>query len=164
MADSPHTMSPSRRAFLARTVPVAAAFVVAGGATAVEAAVASPVEAIPTAPPAADPIFAVIAEHRAAQMALADAERDESIWDRADRRAIDAELPLFTTTPTTIAGVAALLEYVGSDVHPCLLSEPEGVTVLSYACGWESNPEMLEAVRTFPRRIGETLRSLLERG
>jgi hypothetical protein len=115
-----------------------------------------------------DPILAVIAEHRTAQEALhaaadvPDADYDQTAWDCADGRAIDAELPLFTTEPTTIAGVAALLEYVGSDVHPCLLSEPEGITVLSYAYGWDNNPAVIEATRTFPRRIGETLRRLIE--
>jgi hypothetical protein len=117
----------------------------------------------------ADPVFAVIAEHRAAQEALdaagkvPEAEYDEAIYDRADRRAIAAELPLFTTAPTTIAGVAALLGYVGSDAHPCLGTEGTEVpTVLSYAYGWANNPEILELARTFPRRMGETLRRLIE--
>ncbi len=65
-AEKPNTPIPSRRAFLTRTAPVAAAFVLAGGATAVEAAVAPVVEPIPAAPPAADPIFALIKRHRAA--------------------------------------------------------------------------------------------------
>jgi hypothetical protein len=116
----------------------------------------------------ADPVFAVIAEHRAAQEALdaagkvPETEYDESIYDRADRRAIDAEHPLFTTEPTTIAGVAALLEYVGSDLHPCLGTDSEdGTTILSYAHGWENRPDVVEAARTFPRRMGTILRNLI---
>jgi hypothetical protein len=90
----------------------------------------------------ADPILAVIAEHRAAQEALhaagnvPNAEYDQSKWEQADDRAIAAELPLFTTAPTTIAGVAALLEYVGADAQPHLQGDEERVsTVLSYAHG-----------------------------
>jgi hypothetical protein len=35
----------------------------------------------------------------------------------ADRKAIDAELPLYSVLPTTPAGAAALSEYVHSDAH-----------------------------------------------
>jgi hypothetical protein len=57
----------SRRAFLLRSAPVAAAIVMAGSATAVEAAAALPADPIPNiAPPAADPIFALIEQHREA--------------------------------------------------------------------------------------------------
>jgi hypothetical protein len=63
--DSTTTIS-TRRAFLLRSAPVAAAVVMVGGATAVEAAVAAPIEPIPAASPAADPIFALIEQHRAA--------------------------------------------------------------------------------------------------
>jgi hypothetical protein len=41
---------------------------------------------------------------------------DPVVAPRADQRAIAAELPLFITEPSTIAGVAALPEYVGSDL------------------------------------------------
>ena len=133
------------------------------------AAMPLPYEAIEAAPRGVpvDPIFAVIAEHRAAQEALDAAGHlpdagDQPAWDRADRRAIDAELPLFTTEPTTIAGVAALLEYVGSDAHPTLGSDGDEVpTVLSYSHGWANNPDVVELARTFARRMGETLRSLI---
>jgi hypothetical protein len=91
------------------------------------AAMPLPYEAIEAAPRGVpvDPIFAVIAEHRAAQEALDAAGHlpdagDQAGWDRADHRAMAPELPMFKTEPTTIAGVAALLEYVGSDAHPGL--------------------------------------------
>jgi hypothetical protein len=117
-----------------------------------------------------DPVFAVIGEHRAAQEALDAAGHlpdagDKRAWDRADRRAMAAELPLFATEPTTIAGVAALLEYVGSDAHPTLGSDGDEVpTVLSYAHGGANNPEILELARAFPRRMGDALRRLTTAG
>jgi hypothetical protein len=132
----------------------------------VRATAGAAASALPIASTAAlvDPVFAVIAEHRAAHDAvLAASGLPDSEYDRIDAIAIATELPLFTTDPTTIAGVATLLEYVGSDVHPCLGTDHEdGTTTLSYAYGWEGNPEMVEATRTFPRRIGETLRHLIE--
>jgi hypothetical protein len=140
----------SRRSMLART-------------TAGAAASALPIAAIATP---VDPIFDVIAEHRNAYDAVLAAsgvpDLPDSEFDRIDAKAIDAELPLFTTEPTTIAGVAALLEYVGSVVHPCLGTDhEEGTTILSYASRWDGSPEMLEATRTIPRRMGETLRRLI---
>jgi hypothetical protein len=68
---------PTRRAFLLRSAPVAAAVVMVGGATAVEAAVALPVEPIPAAP--ADPIFALIEQHRAA---LHEEKRTHDIFEQ----------------------------------------------------------------------------------
>jgi hypothetical protein len=66
------------------------------------------------------------------------------------------------TSPTTIAGVAALLEYVGSDAHEQWHGDEDRVaTVLSYAHGWSNSGEIVEAARTFPRRIGATLRTLI---
>jgi hypothetical protein len=117
----------------------------------------------------ADPIFAVIAEHRAAQedanascnasdLDVEDAPNKERAMDRA----FAAELPLLVTTPTTVAGVAALLEYVGSDAHEQWQGDEDRVaTVISYAHGWDNSGEIVEAARTFPRRVGATLRSLI---
>jgi hypothetical protein len=117
----------------------------------------------------ADPIFAVITEHRAAQedadatCNAGDLNGDEDPnKERAMDRAFAAELPLFVTSPTTIAGVGALLEYVGSDAHEQWQGDDDQVaTVISYAHGWDNSAEIVEAARTFPRRIGATLRSLI---
>jgi hypothetical protein len=118
----------------------------------------------------ADPIFAVIFEHTAAQEQLHAAceateldVEDDPCKQRAEARAFAAELPLFVTSPTTIAGVAALLEYVGSDAHEQWQGGEDRVTVLSYAHGWTNSGEIVEAARTFPRRVGATLRSLIEK-
>jgi hypothetical protein len=67
MSQDTKSNTTSRRAFLLRSAPVAAAVVMAGSAIAVEAAAALPADPIPIAPaPAADPIFALIEQHRAA--------------------------------------------------------------------------------------------------
>jgi hypothetical protein len=73
-------------------------------------------------------------------------------------RAFAAELPLLVTSPTT-------LEYVGSDANEQWQGDEDRVaTVLSWAHGWWDNSgEIVEAARTFPRRIGATLRSLIEK-
>jgi hypothetical protein len=75
------TTIPTRRAFLLRSAPVAAAVVMVGGATAVEAAVpavAAP-EPIPAASPVVDPIFALIKRHRAA---LREVKRTHDIFEQ----------------------------------------------------------------------------------
>jgi hypothetical protein len=80
--------------------------------------------------------------------------------------AIAAELPLFTTAPTTIAGVAALLEYVGSDVHPSLQDEDDNgrsLTVLSYASDWTADA-LIDAVHDFPVHVAAALRDIIARG
>jgi hypothetical protein len=119
----------SRRALL-DTVPAAAVVV---------PAVASPVQATP-----ADPIFAAIAEHRAANLDWAArlTQHDEFIkrhkgpdgligcdendpeyaaCEVADEREQDAHWRLWRTTPTTTAGFAALFAYLQTPrwpVHP----------------------------------------------
>jgi hypothetical protein len=115
----------------------------------------------------ADPIFAVIAEHRAAQedvhvsCNLTDLDVDDDPnAQRAMDRASDAELPLFTTAPTTIAGVVALLEYVGSDAHEASGEKDDNgrwSTVLSYAQRWNDD-ERAEAAFRLPLRIAAALR------
>jgi hypothetical protein len=58
-----------------------------------------------------DPIFAVIERHRQ-KSAQRDELHDEAKARRADDLVIDEEHRLATTTPTTMAGVVALVEYV----------------------------------------------------
>jgi hypothetical protein len=74
------------------------------------------------APAEVDPIFGVIAEHRAADAGVVTAYAredrtgdDDEITDAAQERAGDVAYDLFTTAPTTVAGAAALLEYLGTD-------------------------------------------------
>jgi hypothetical protein len=80
-------------------------------------ALAAPAAVIAAAP---DPIFAAIEEHRAANLRLAtamqlDASRpadfdgpEAASWDEVN----DAQMQLVDVTPTTVAGVVALLQYV----------------------------------------------------
>jgi hypothetical protein len=73
----------------------------------------------------ADPIFAVIADHRAAIEAMNAAwkisgalkpgpefEAADAVSTAASRREYEARLPVLTMQPTTMAGVAALLDHV----------------------------------------------------
>jgi hypothetical protein len=123
-----------------------------------------------SAPAASDPIFAVIAEHREAQEALHAAceanglDIEECpIKTAAENRAGDAELPLFTTAPTTVAGAAALLAYVGSDAHEMNQGPDDNdrpYTVLSYAAGWGAD-DRIDAVRRFPLHVGVALRNMI---
>ena len=123
-----------------------------------------------SAPAASDPIFAVIAEHREAQEALHAAckanglDMEECpIKTAAENRAGDAELPLFTTAPTTVAGAAALLAYVGSDAHEMNQGPDDNgrpYTVLSYAAGWGAD-DRIDAVRRFPLHVGVALRNMI---
>jgi hypothetical protein len=118
----------------------------------------------------ADPIFAVIAEHREAQEALHAAcdanglDMEECpIKAAADDRASDAELPLFTTAPTTVAGAAALLAYVGSDAHEMNQGPDDNgrpYTVLGYAAGWTADAR-IDAVRRFPLHVSVALRNMI---
>ena len=110
----------SRRALLAGA-PAAAAAALAGGtlANAVATGMAKAGEV--------DPVFAAIAEHVAATKAhvaacsisgwLVDGTRDweteNAVTEAAMERAHDAWFALVTAQPTTVAGVAALLEHVG---------------------------------------------------
>jgi hypothetical protein len=116
------------------------------------------------APAVADPIFAVIAEHDAAYEAVIAAFDahidDEEITEAAEERSMEAELPLFTTAPTTIAGVAALLAYLGRDAR----SNPDE-TILVDATEWGPGAgELPGAVRALPRFLAAALRNIIERG
>jgi hypothetical protein len=59
-----------------------------------------------------DPIFAVIERHRQKSAQRDELRDDEKKAARADARVIDEEHLLATTMPTTLAGLAALAEYV----------------------------------------------------
>jgi hypothetical protein len=104
-----------------------------------------------------DPILLAIAEHRAAlgavlaAFARVDREDDEDeVTASAQARRMDAEFALFTTAPTTIAGVAALLAYLGTDAR-----DNKEDTILEYAAGW--GDDLGEAVRAFPLHLAAAL-------
>jgi hypothetical protein len=167
-ADSPNTTATSIAAPRASRRGLLMGF--AALATPSAPALASRVLGLPTVP-VVDPIFAVIAEHRKAQEVLHAAceandrdMEDDPNKETAENRVYDAELPLFTTTPTTVAGAAALLTYVGSDAHEINQSgdgpNDRPHTVLSYAAGWLAD-DRIEAVRRFPVHVAAALRSMV---
>jgi hypothetical protein len=144
-----HTIS-SRRALLVGAPAVAAAALAGGTAL-----------AIPRTDEL-DPIFAVIAEHQAADLgviaAFAREDReydDDEITDAAQERAGDAGYDLFTTAPTTIAGAVALLEYLGTDATAWNADQ----TIWKWAADGTG-----DEVREFPSFLAAALRNIIERG
>jgi hypothetical protein len=110
-----------------------------------------------------DPIFAVIAEHRAAveahMRALYDEDRpldtDDALWE------------VLTTQPTTLPGVAALLHHVGQlEFMEFDKDDPhwtaDGETVLSVLSHNGDECDFAHAAREFPTRLAATVRSLIE--
>jgi hypothetical protein len=72
-------------------------------------------------------------------------------------------MPLLTTVPTTVAGVATLLEYAGSDAHEEWQSgddEDRRETVLSYALRWRRE-ELKAAAFNFVAHVGAALRKAM---
>jgi hypothetical protein len=65
-----------------------------------------------------DPIFAVIADHKAAIGAWVDGADDDEASTKAFDRQEEAFDRLFTVAPTTVAGVAAWLTHVAEPEHP----------------------------------------------
>jgi hypothetical protein len=93
---------------------------------------------------AADPIFAAIEAHKAATFAAAAVFDDDDADDGACRKVVDplnkALKGLFTTAPTTVAGVTAWLEYITSPEFG-----DEGDETIVFAIS-EYNDEYREAV------------------
>jgi hypothetical protein len=136
------------------------------------------VAALPIAAAAmADPIFAVLAEHREAMKAYLTASEvsgrlvdDTPEWNAAwavTQAAIKREhaalLAVLTTQPTTIAGAVRLLDHVGQDQFLGEaeedLDEPE--TILTVWTGTvDGENEFATATRHFPRRLAATMRNL----
>jgi hypothetical protein len=120
----------------------------------------------------ADPIFAVIAGHRAAVEAALKAGAEagalslsdpleasmsalsKAAWDRAS----EAVYLVFTERPTTLTGAVALLRHVGS---PEFLDydEPSGQTVLESELG-ATDDKMSGAAGTFLARLAATMTEL----
>ncbi len=121
----------------------------------------------------ADPIFAVIEEHRAAHLGLRAACLANGLdieecptKKRAQERQMAAELPLFNTAPTTVFGAAALLEYLSSQVASIGEDdddrpEPDGsiYTIMSWAQLWQQE-DLADAVRRFPVHLAAALRAI----
>jgi hypothetical protein len=117
-----------------------------------------------------DPVFAIIREHREAQEELQQpCEANDLDMEECPRktaaanRAKGAELPLFTTRPTTLLGVAALLIYVTSEAHE-ICRERDGQTVIEYARGWKNDTELLDAIARYPQHIDDAFRAITEGG
>jgi hypothetical protein len=111
-----------------------------------------------------DPIFAVIAEHRAA--VEAHSYYDEDTPPDTTGRINDALWEVLTAQPTTLPGVAALLHHVGQlefmgfdkdDPH----WTDDGDTVLSVLSHNGDECDFAHAAREFPTRLAATVRSLI---
>jgi hypothetical protein len=145
----------SRRALLTAAPAAAAGALLAG--TAVNAAAVAMAKAGEV-----DPIFAVIAEHQAAFVAVVAAYAredregdDDEITEAAQQRVLEAGLDLFTTPPTTLAGVVALLEHLGTDAT----AYDPNLTIWEWSLGFE-----WEEVREFPWALADALRNIIARG
>jgi hypothetical protein len=166
------TPIPTRRALLAGAPAIAAA-ALAGGTVANAVAIGMAKAAD------VDPIFALIAEHQAALEAyLAASATDGNLVDHtpawiaaravtesATAREELAHKAVFTTNPTTVAGVAALLGHVA---QPEFLREDEEypddrqtlLSTLSECC----DEEWKRIGQDFPLRLAAALRNIIERG
>jgi hypothetical protein len=74
-------------------------------------------------------------------------------------RAMDAELSLFSTGPTTLYGIAALLVYVTSVAYDTC-----DESIYDYARGWQNLPELEGEVANFHQRIAAAFRAITEGG
>jgi hypothetical protein len=114
--------------------------------------------ALPAGAAEVDPIFAVIAAHRAAVRAYVAAcddeadEYDEDILHETCFGRVDALKEMVSCRPTTLPGVVALLEYLG---EPDYGHDPDD-TVLVGAVGF-----VQASVNELPRVLAETIRSLI---
>jgi hypothetical protein len=143
----------TRRAFVQSTSTAALAL----------GAVAIPVTVLPKAGQAAepDPIFAAIeTQQRVSAWAEANLGRCSSP-EEADgflTPTNDAILALFTTRPTTLAGVAAILEYVNQPAEP---NWPQ--SLLAERQEWV-HTEMGDAANAFLSMIADVVRELAAKG
>ena len=154
----PRPVDKARRRFLAVAVGASAASV---GTLA--AAAAMPAAALDSSACAVDPAFALIAAHRAAEIAhgeVIDAQDEaedkygihsEEAWEAADRcGAMGDEVnaicwKLATTPPTTLAGVAAVLRFA-NEVEDVGLEWPETDTIGSEGWHYQLRATMAAAV------------------
>jgi hypothetical protein len=118
-----------------------------------------------------DPIFAVIEDRKAAVEAYnsaVDLTSDmlptgpeywaaRAVIDTASDRLTEVNLLILTTQPTSLLGVAALLQHVGL---PEYLEEGDE-TLLSTYIHENANDKRKQAALTFPTRCAETIRNLV---
>jgi hypothetical protein len=113
--------------------------------------------------PTPDQIFAVIATHReankdyAAKLKAAEADGSKSSEKAAavaGLRALGARFHLFTTPPTTLVGIACLLEYVALPEYG--RTDPSIITN-----GFSFSGTVGEAARQFPAHVAAAVRGLI---
>jgi hypothetical protein len=115
-----------------------------------------------------DPIFAVIEEYKSAvraRSAALDAEYDsDEDHDEATGEALDAEWEafsgLFETTPTSIAGIAALLELFGTDPYDSEAEFGPGDSVLGWAYNNGPGSPSERAANQLMSTLAGTLRTM----
>jgi hypothetical protein len=157
--DQPPPVDEARRRFLA----VAAGASVASVGTLAVAAM--PAAATDSSACAIDPAFALIAAHRAAEIAHGDAIdvqdeakdkyglRSDEAWEAADRCGAAADdvnaicWRLANTQPTTFAGVAAVLRF-GNEVEDAGLEWPETDTIGPDGWHYQLRATMAAAIET----------------
>ena len=113
----------------------------------------------------ADPIFAAIAAHNAARAAFAaaiqsgEAEDDDTTGDQEH----DTMFDLFTTSPTTLAGVVALLDHLGMvwNVLPDDRHHDSNYTVICNAFETEYGTGDYAVAGVFPRHLAVALRKII---
>jgi hypothetical protein len=163
---------PSRRALLAGA-PAAAAAALAGGtvanAVAIGMAKAGDV----------DPALVAIANHVAALRQWFDAfdREEESEVDTAEfeaateainiggEREIETALAVLTTMPTTLAGVAALLEHVGQHEYLEMDSGGDNEIFETLLSSWGNQRDGRKTIaQDFSLHLAAALRNIIERG
>jgi hypothetical protein len=95
-----------------------------------------------------DPILAVIDAHRQARKRYNETDDNDEAVDSANATA----LALLTTKPTTVEGVAALLDYLSQPAHE---GTDASIIDLARLCEF---PEWQEIVKAFLPMIAEALR------
>jgi hypothetical protein len=172
---TPAIPEPSRRAILTAG-PAAAATALAGGTVANAVALAIPRTA------EVDPIFAILAEHRAATNAYVEAslisgdladhtpewEAANAVTQASIERQHASVYAVLTSQPTTLAGVVALLAQVGQGQFLEATEEAEDSrgfeTVLTTWGHGDGDDNFTIASKGFLRRIAATTRGIIERG
>jgi hypothetical protein len=115
---------------------------------------------------AADPIFAAITEHREANKdhaakckAAADGSKSsERAEEIASLRVSGAKVHLFATTPTTLVGIASLLEYVSLPAYP---KPGPDLTILDDGLEYDGDKGVGRAARQFPTHIAAAVRKVI---
>jgi hypothetical protein len=113
----------------------------------------------------ADPIFAAIAEHREANKDHAvkckgsdRSKSSERAADLASARASVAKFRLFATPPTTLVGIACLLEYVALPAYP----EPgPDLTILADGLEYSEKKGVGRAANRFPTHLAAAVRKVI---